>query len=139
VPKQFDVVISRFGTMFFADPVAAFSNIACAARPEARLVMMVWQSHDRNEWAVAIDAALSPAQRAMIPASWFSSARCAGLVRGRGLRPACRHGRRRRDPDPGTAGQARRGPTAGAQFCVNRRRGYVHFRPQRQEKNARQR
>jgi len=28
VPRQFDVVISRFGTMFFADPVAAFSHIA---------------------------------------------------------------------------------------------------------------
>ena len=60
VPRQFDVVISRFGTMFFADPVTAFSNIARAARPEARLVMLVWQSHDRNEWAVAIEAALSP-------------------------------------------------------------------------------
>lgn len=59
-PNRFDVVISRFGTMFFADPVAAFSNIARAARPEARLVLLVWQSHDRNEWAVAIQAALSP-------------------------------------------------------------------------------
>ena len=55
-PRQFDVVISRFGTMFFADPVAAFSNLA---RPGARLVMLVWQSHVRNEWAVAIEAALS--------------------------------------------------------------------------------
>jgi hypothetical protein len=44
------MIISHFGTMFFADPVAAFSNIARAARPEARLVMLVWQSHDRNEW-----------------------------------------------------------------------------------------
>jgi len=45
--------------MFFADPVAAFSNLARAVRPGARLVMLVWQSHDRNEWAVAIEAALS--------------------------------------------------------------------------------
>ena len=59
VPKQFDVIISRFGTMFFADPVAAFSNIARAARSEARLVILVWQSHDRNEWAIAVDAALT--------------------------------------------------------------------------------
>jgi SAM-dependent methyltransferase len=56
---HFDVVISRFGTMFFADPVAAFTNIASASRPSARLVMMVWQSHDRNEWATAIDRSLT--------------------------------------------------------------------------------
>ena len=54
----FDVVISRFGTMFFADPVAAFANIARAARTGARLVMMVWQSEERNEWATAIREAL---------------------------------------------------------------------------------
>jgi SAM-dependent methyltransferase len=59
-PEQFDVVISRFGTMFFGDPVAAFSNIARGLRSEARLVMLVWQSLDRNEWAAAIDEALSP-------------------------------------------------------------------------------
>jgi ubiquinone/menaquinone biosynthesis C-methylase UbiE len=56
---HFDVVISRFGTMFFADPVAAFTNIASASRPSARLVMMVWQSHDRNEWATAIRRSLT--------------------------------------------------------------------------------
>ena len=53
-PARFDVVISRFGTMFFADPIAAFTNIARAARTGARLVMMVWQSEERNEWATAV-------------------------------------------------------------------------------------
>jgi SAM-dependent methyltransferase len=57
-PASFDVVISRFGTMFFADPVAAFRNIARATRPGGRLVMMVWQSKERNEWASAIEQAL---------------------------------------------------------------------------------
>jgi ubiquinone/menaquinone biosynthesis C-methylase UbiE len=51
VSERFDLCISRFGTMFFADPVAAFSNIGRALRPEARLVMLVWQDRDRNEWA----------------------------------------------------------------------------------------
>ena len=60
-PAGFDVAISRFGTMFFADPAAAFTNIAAALRPEARLVLLVWQPHDRNEWALAIDAALGDA------------------------------------------------------------------------------
>jgi SAM-dependent methyltransferase len=58
-PGHFDAVISRFGTMFFADPVAAFGNIARAARPGARLVMMVWQRHEENEWATAIERALT--------------------------------------------------------------------------------
>ncbi|TCO59606.1 class I SAM-dependent methyltransferase [Actinocrispum wychmicini] len=53
-PGRFDLCISRFGTMFFADPVAAFTNIGRALRPAARLVLLVWQQHDRNEWATAI-------------------------------------------------------------------------------------
>jgi SAM-dependent methyltransferase len=54
----FDLAISRFGTMFFDDPGEAFCNIARAIRAGGRLAMMVWQAHDRNEWAVAIDEAL---------------------------------------------------------------------------------
>lgn len=53
-PSHFDLCISRFGTMFFADPVAAFTNIGRALRPGARLVLLVWQERDRNEWATAI-------------------------------------------------------------------------------------
>jgi SAM-dependent methyltransferase len=67
-PAHFDAVISRFGTMFFADPVAAFGNIARAARPGARLVMMVWQSHDENEWATAIENALTGGSARSAPA-----------------------------------------------------------------------
>jgi SAM-dependent methyltransferase len=55
---RFDVAISRFGTMFFSDPVAAFANIARALRPGGRLVMMVWQRRELNEWAVAIEGVL---------------------------------------------------------------------------------
>jgi len=58
-PGHFDLAISRFGTMFFDDPVAAFGNIGRALRPAGRLVMVVWQAHDRNEWDVAIHEALS--------------------------------------------------------------------------------
>ncbi|MFD0903440.1 class I SAM-dependent methyltransferase [Actinomadura sediminis] len=53
-PAHFDLCISRFGVMFFADPVAAFTNIGRALRPRARLVLLVWQGRDRNEWASAI-------------------------------------------------------------------------------------
>jgi ubiquinone/menaquinone biosynthesis C-methylase UbiE len=42
-----DVVISRFGIMFFPDPVAAFANLAGATRPGGRLVAAVWQTRDK--------------------------------------------------------------------------------------------
>lgn len=57
-PERFDLAVSRFGAMFFADPGAAFANIARALRPGGRLVMMVWQPPERNEWDVAIRQAL---------------------------------------------------------------------------------
>jgi SAM-dependent methyltransferase len=68
-PRKFDVAISRFGTMFFADVNAAFGNIARAMRSGGRLVMMVWQARDRNEWAVSIDRALVPGPSAAISGS----------------------------------------------------------------------
>ena len=55
----FDLAMSRFGTMFFDDPVAAFGNVGRALRPGGRLVMMVWQAAERNEWEVAIRQALA--------------------------------------------------------------------------------
>jgi len=57
--ERFDLVISRFGTMFFADPVTAFTNIGRALCPSGRLVMMVWQAHDHNEWEMAIRRSLT--------------------------------------------------------------------------------
>ena len=60
-PAAFDVAISRFGTMFFADPDAAFANVAAALRPDGRLVLLVWQRFEDNAWVQAIDAALGDA------------------------------------------------------------------------------
>jgi len=57
-PDHFDLATSRFGTMFFDDPVAAFANIGRALRPAGRLVMMVWQAPERNEWEVTIRRSL---------------------------------------------------------------------------------
>ncbi len=58
-PAHYDLGISRFGTMFFTDPVAAFANVGRALRPGARLVQLVWRDGDRQEWATAIGRALS--------------------------------------------------------------------------------
>ena len=46
----FDVVISRFGVMFFADPVKAFSNIRRALKPGGRLSMSCWSNLAANPW-----------------------------------------------------------------------------------------
>lgn len=58
-PEHFSLCISRFGTMFFPDPVAAFTNIGRALRPGAHFVQLVWQAGHRQEWDAAIRAALS--------------------------------------------------------------------------------
>jgi SAM-dependent methyltransferase len=49
-PGGFDVVVSKTGTMFFGDPVAAFGNLGQALRPDGRLAMAVWRSAADNEW-----------------------------------------------------------------------------------------
>lgn len=49
----FDVVVSRFGVMFFADPVAAFTSVARALRPGGRLAFVCWQDAGVNEWMLA--------------------------------------------------------------------------------------
>src|SRR5438128_4607076 len=46
----FDMVFSRFGTMFFANPVAAMRNVRAALAPGGRLVMVVWRAKAENEW-----------------------------------------------------------------------------------------
>ncbi len=53
--ERFSLGISRFGTMFFSDPRAAFTNIAHALRSGARFVQMVWQDQRHQEWAAVIE------------------------------------------------------------------------------------
>ncbi|MER5853480.1 class I SAM-dependent methyltransferase [Streptomyces sp. NPDC002012] len=55
-PDTFDVAISRYGLMFFADPVAAFINIASALRPGGRLAFVCPAEADGNEWLQALVA-----------------------------------------------------------------------------------
>jgi len=61
---RFDVAISRFGTMFFHDAGVAFANIARSLRSAGRLVMMVWQAHEHNEWSVEIERSLASDEEA---------------------------------------------------------------------------
>jgi SAM-dependent methyltransferase len=59
-PGAFDAVISRFGTMFFGDPVAAFSNLRHALRRGGRLSIVAWQGPLESEWTtVAVNVAIA--------------------------------------------------------------------------------
>ena len=48
-PASFDVVLSSFGVMFFADPPVAFGNLAAALRPGGRLAFVCWRDPAQNE------------------------------------------------------------------------------------------
>ena len=56
--ERFDVAVSRFGTMFFDDPTAAFTNIARHLTAGGRLCIATWQPLDANAWLVVPGAAL---------------------------------------------------------------------------------
>ena len=73
-PGGFDLCISRFGTMFLTDPVAAFTNIGRALRSGTRLVPLVWQERARNEWATAIRRSLTTTSAASQGPDAFSLA-----------------------------------------------------------------
>src|SRR5947209_13803735 len=59
-PARFDVMISRFGVMFFADPQAAFANLARAVRRGGRLAFLCWQPSEINEFFTVARSALAP-------------------------------------------------------------------------------
>lgn len=47
---RYDFVFSRFGTMFFANPVAGLRNMRKALRPGGRMVHIVWRNRADNPW-----------------------------------------------------------------------------------------
>jgi SAM-dependent methyltransferase len=49
-PASFDLLASRFGVMFFADPVLSFSNMHRALRPSGRLAFACWREPRENPW-----------------------------------------------------------------------------------------
>lgn len=59
-PAGFDLMISRFGVMFFADPVAAFGNLRRAAAPGARLCVIAWRGPEENPFMTAAERATAP-------------------------------------------------------------------------------
>ncbi|RYD66345.1 MAG: class I SAM-dependent methyltransferase [Sphingomonadales bacterium] len=56
-----DLLYSRHGVMFFADPVSGFAALRAAARPGARLVFSCFRPRAFNEWTLVTEAALGGA------------------------------------------------------------------------------
>ena len=50
---MFDAVFSRFGVMFFSDPVAAFANIRAGLKASGRLTFVCWRPLSENPWMAA--------------------------------------------------------------------------------------
>jgi ubiquinone/menaquinone biosynthesis C-methylase UbiE len=55
-----DYAFSRFGTMFFADPVAALRNIHAALEPGGRLCSVVWRRREENPWLYVAEQVVKP-------------------------------------------------------------------------------
>src|SRR5258707_1697067 len=52
-PASFDLLASRFGVMFFADPTASFANMRKALKPSGRLAFACWREPKENPWMMA--------------------------------------------------------------------------------------
>ena len=93
-PETFDLGFSRFGVMFFADPVSAFRNIRGAMKRSGRLLLAVFRSGPENPWATASAAAIShlvPPPAPLGPEepgqfSWSDPARVKRILDGAGFR-----------------------------------------------------
>ncbi|MBV9016229.1 MAG: methyltransferase domain-containing protein [Alphaproteobacteria bacterium] len=58
-PASFDLLTSRFGVMFFADHLAAFTNLGKALRPGGRLCIAVWAGiEDNMHWQIPFEIAV---------------------------------------------------------------------------------
>jgi SAM-dependent methyltransferase len=59
-PQSFDLILSRFGVMFFGDPVAAFANLRSAAKPGAGLRLIAWRGAAENPFMTTAERAAAP-------------------------------------------------------------------------------
>lgn len=93
-PGAFDAIYSRFGVMFFADPVAAFANLRRALRPDGRLGFVCWRPLAENPWmSEPLEAARPllpplppPDPLAPGPFAFASDARVRAILGGAGFR-----------------------------------------------------
>lgn len=92
-PAAADLILSRHGLMFFADPAAAFRNLAAALRPGGRITFVAWAEAALNPWVrdprAAAEARLGqvPPDPPQSPGMFAFAARgyVAGLLRAAGF------------------------------------------------------
>ncbi len=90
---DFDLVFSRFGVMFFAEPEVAFHNLLSALKPGGRLTCATWQALPKNPWMmIPIGAAAKhlppsdpPAPDAPGPFAFADAERVEGILRAAGF------------------------------------------------------
>ncbi len=58
--ETFDYAFARFGTMFFANPVAALRNVRRALAPGGRLCIVVWRQREDNPWLYKAETVIRP-------------------------------------------------------------------------------
>lgn len=59
-PASFDLIVSRFGVMFFDDSVQAFKNLRRASANGAALRVIVWRSAAENPFMTTAERAAAP-------------------------------------------------------------------------------
>ena len=99
LPQDLDLIFSRFGVMFFAEPVAAFAHMRGALKPDAqkaggRLAFVCWRAARDNPWAFVPVAAArqatgiqpaNPDPHAPGPFAFADDARLRGILTGAGF------------------------------------------------------
>ena len=66
-PGSADAIVSRFGVMFFDDPIRAFTNLRHAAVEGARMTLIAWRSPSENAFMTAAERAAAPLLPALPP------------------------------------------------------------------------
>ena len=65
--EAFDVAMSSFGTMFFNDPVAAYTNIGGGMRRSGTLALLAWRTLQDNGWLMSLRGALAVGRQLPVP------------------------------------------------------------------------
>jgi SAM-dependent methyltransferase len=92
-PGGFDLVFSRFGVMFFENPVAAFANLRRSLVPGGRVTFICWRSITENPWMLLpaqaaarhVELPAPPDPEAPGPFAFADSARVQGILGGAGF------------------------------------------------------
>jgi SAM-dependent methyltransferase len=92
-PASADLLVSRFGVMFFAEPVLSFANMRRALRPSGRMAFACWREPRDNPWLMApLQAAYKHAPRLPQPGpddpgpfSFASEQRVVGILSSAGF------------------------------------------------------